>query len=360
MEFKEDANSTPLNLIGSDRDQYQTKFYYSKTLDFSMNDSDGDEKFKELLDADTTLEPGDSFPSELVGESGIHLYVVYLYKGLTAVVKVGTFNVDAPTPVPAPTPAPPDHSNSLPSVPDAPSVDPDDTADPYKLTDDTKVYNIFTETGDADEAGAGDAAESKQSVKKSRKLSKTYGVTSDTVIRDVSDDSVETKTSARKSSKKSARASNAYEIDSDTNIHDVPGGGGGNTEKPAEEAPKEQKVVDEFTESIVNNLITTMEQSNMTLSSMPFASMQQAAFALTPMASTGPSYPTTLPAILDYNEDGRLTVIDLSYIMSYLAVDTVLHCYSNNLSDHRLDRRKRVEAWPASEWYTDAPWYTGP
>lgn len=122
---------------------------------------------------------------------------------------------------------------------------------------------------------------------------------------------------------------------------------------PVEPEPAEpvEEPVDELTVQIVDMLMNSMAANGITLETMEVTSADQLLFmALAPMAA-GPTYPTTLPGILDYDRNGRLTVADLDYIMSYLSVTTVRHCYRDNNTDRR---RSKPADWPASE--QPVPW----
>ena len=116
--------------------------------------------------------------------------------------------------------------------------------------------------------------------------------------------------------------------------------------EPIKPAEPEEEPVDEFTVQIVDMVMDSMAANGMTLETMEVTSADQLLFATLAPLAAGPTYPTTLPGILDYDRNGRLTVFDLDYIMSYFGFEVVLDCYLDNNTDWY---RYLPEEWPVAE-----------
>ena len=303
IEYEVDA-STKDDLIAKAAD-YGTTFYYSEkdfNIENNVGTADGsDLVVKELLDSSPILVPGSPIPDVKESDSGNtgagFLYVVYTYKSLTAVMKVGDFYVDASA--------------------------------TYKISSDVTIYQISK--------GDSDASASTTAPKKPAASLDPYKLSSDVTVYQISEvggndvgASVPTtkKSTATKKSTKAATPSDPYKIDSDTTIHPI--------EKP-EETKKPEQVKPELTEEdilileVVDNLEAIMAAENITLGDSKITSANQLVFmTFTSKGTAAPTWPTTLPGILDYDKNGFLTVVDYDYIMSYIGRQVDKLCTTDN------------------------------
>ena len=303
IEYEVDA-STKDDLIAKAAD-YGTTFYYSEKdfgIENNVGSADGsDQVVKELLDSSPVLVPGSPIPDVKAANSGNtgvgFLYVVYTYKSLTAVMKVGDFHVDASATYKISSDVTIyqiSEGNSNASASDTAPKKPATSSDPYKLSSDVTVYQIS-------ETGGSDVGTSAPTIKKS---------------------------TAAKKSTKSATPSDPYKIDSDTTIHPI--------EKP-EETKKPEQVKPELTEEdilileVVDNLEAIMAAENITLGDSKITSANQLVFmTFASKGTAAPTWPTTLPGILDYDKNGFLTVVDYDYIMSYIGRQVDKLCTTDN------------------------------
>ena len=94
---------------------------------------------------------------------------------------------------------------------------------------------------------------------------------------------------------------------------------------------------------VVDAVVNSMAANSMTLGQLNATTAQQVLFMALMPYTGGPSYPTTLPAILDYDENNTLTVADLNFVLRYRGMTTYRHCWIDN-NVHKY--RSLLEPWP--------------
>ena len=302
VEYNLDEN-TAEDLIDK-ADDYGTTFYYSEK-DFDINDTVGsadgsDAVMKELLENSPILKPGTPIPDVKKNDSGNtgkgYLYVAYTYKSLMALLKVDTFWID--------------QSDTPPAAPEVPTT-PETPSNAYKKSSDVVIYKIFTEDNeDSETSGIMTMVEKSNEAEESSKKLSEFG-------------------------KSVSTSMDAYKNDSDTVIHEVTDKDE-SKDKDKEDSTKPE-ASPELTETqllifeVVDAIQANMAAQKLSLSDSKITSAAQLVFStLSTKGTSAPTWPTTLPGILDYDKNGYLTVVDYDYIMSYFDRRVEKLCTTDN------------------------------
>ena len=98
--------------------------------------------------------------------------------------------------------------------------------------------------------------------------------------------------------------------------------------------------VDELTNQLVDQILENMAQNDMGLEDL--GSEEDVQIMLMTLMSNTSVFPNTLPAMLDYDQNGKLNVVDLDYIMGYKTQSTLVQFWMDN---NTSPRRTLPEPW---------------
>ena len=358
-----------------------------------------------ILTPDAAIQQFQVVPGGLVGElyvsftyKGLTAVMRVDPMGIDTAI-TGYFNGKAPAaskpdikPVePAPKPVVPSKPEPAPVEPEVPDVQPDDP-DAYTITEDTDLVDVSAdstsgeETVEITEVSYTDADTFSMSLADTEETTETTESESedqleeaqepgtdesgeeadigetDTIIEEdeTTEDSTITEeveiTEDDDTTESDTTESDTTESDNTVDKDDTTEDSEGEFDQPSqsEEEPiegKEPIIVDvievepdQMVSQVVDAVVNSMTANNMTLGQMDATNAQQVLFAALAAyaAPGGPSYPTTLPAILDFDENNTLTVADLTYILRYRGMMTYKHCWKDNNVDKR---RSMLEYW---------------
>ena len=436
--------------------EYQVEFYFSSSANA-----------KSLVEAEAVLVPGDQIPAELTDGTSGYLYVGYIYKGLTAFVKVGELTVSSgtnstaapdnslPQPdgvVPAPDPVMPDDSGDVPSgeensapevtepagpdeLPNSPEETPSDPAED-SAPEETPAEETSTEETPTEETPEPEEETSGESGSVNQSIEVTYEVVTVRPVerREEPRGGAELPDQSDEGESGSDMPDQPGEGEGGTETPDQPGKGEGNTEtpdqpdegeggtgtpdqpsegeggaetpdqpdegeggtetpdqpgegeggtetpdqpgegedgaetpdqpgegegdtetpdqpgkgeskpetpdKPAEDVEQPIDPVDELTNQLVDQILENMAQNDMGLEDL--GSEEDVQIMLMTLMSNASVFPNTLPAMLDYDQNGKLNVVDLDYIMGYKTQSTLVQFWMDN---NTSPRRTLPEPW---------------